>query len=177
MNISDVLGEVRTGARLDYFPTFKFHVEIGGITEGTFTDCSGMEMRNDVKEYEEGGNNGFVHVLPGRTKYSHITLKRGFLLTNDIYNWYREIEDCLRQGKPLTFRQVSIILHSTGFEGEIRWNLNNAFPVKWTGPNLKTDEAAVATESLEFAHHGLWVQSGKKAKYSSLAETLLKKLF
>ncbi len=62
---------------------------------------------------------------------------------------------CVRLGKPVKFRPVSIILTSTGHSGEIRWNLNNAFPIKWTGPTLKTDEAAVATESLEFAHHGI----------------------
>jgi phage tail-like protein len=150
----------RTGARLDLFPTFKFHVEIGSITEGTFTDCSGLEMSTQYKEYEEGGNNSFVHVFPGRTKYSHVTLKRGFLLSNDIFMWYREMEECLRQGKPVKFRQVSIILNSTDFQGIMRWNLNDAFPVKWTGPGLRTNEAAVATESLEFAHHGISVQSG-----------------
>jgi phage tail-like protein len=148
----------RTGARLEYFPTFKFHVELGSVTEGAFTDCSGLEMSTEVKEYEEGGNNGFVHKFPGRTRYSHVTLKRGFLLSNEIFLWYREMEDCLRQGKAVPFRQVSIILVSTGFGGQMRWNLNNAFPVKWTGPNLKTDETAVATESLEFAHHGISVQ-------------------
>jgi len=37
----------------------------------------------------------------------------------------------------------------------MRWTLNDAFPVKWVGPTFKSGEAAVAIESLEFAHHGI----------------------
>jgi phage tail-like protein len=36
-----------------------------------------------------------------------------------------------------------------------RWTLDKAFPVKWVGPSFKSDEAAVAIESLELAHHGI----------------------
>jgi phage tail-like protein len=149
-------GSTLTGARLDLFPTFKFHVEIGSIIKAAFIECTGLEMSTDVKEYEEGGTNGFVHVFPGRTKYSHVTLKRGFIMTNEIFLWYKQMEDCLRQGKALEFQQVSIILWSPnlGFP-EMRWDLDRAFPVKWVGPSLKTDEAAVAVETLELAHHGI----------------------
>jgi phage tail-like protein len=153
---SNLIGSVLTGAKIDLFPTFRFQVEIGSIIKAAFTECSGLEMSTEVKEYEEGGTNGFVHVFPGRTRYSHVTLKRGFIMTNELYIWYKQMEDCLRQGKPLQLQQVSIILWSPnlGFP-EMRWNLDRAFPVKWVGPNLKTDEAAVAVEILELAHHGI----------------------
>jgi phage tail-like protein len=36
-----------------------------------------------------------------------------------------------------------------------RWNLQRAFPSKWTGPDLKSDKGAVAVETLEITHEGL----------------------
>ncbi len=149
----------KTAQRVDPFPTFKFHVAVGDITEAAFTDCSGLEMSTEVFEYVEGGLNEYVHKMPVRTKVSNVTLKRGFTTSNELFAWYREMEDALRQGKGFTFRQVTITLRSTVTqEGLMRWTLDRAFPVKWVGPNFKTDEAAVAIETLEFAHHGIRVQ-------------------
>ena len=37
------------------------------------------------------------------------------------------------------------------------WNLLSVVPVRWTGPSLSTESAKVATETLEFAHHGFTV--------------------
>jgi phage tail-like protein len=36
-----------------------------------------------------------------------------------------------------------------------RWSFQEAFPVKWMGPELKADGSTVAIESLELAHHGV----------------------
>ena len=149
----------KTAQRVDPFPTFKFHVEIGDITEAAFTECSGLVMSTEVFEYVEGGLNEYVHKMPVRTKVSNVTLKRGFTTSNELYDWYREMEDALRQGKGFSFRQVTITLRSTvNQESLSRWTLDRAFPVKWEGPSFKTDEAAVAIETLEFAHHGIKVQ-------------------
>jgi phage tail-like protein len=146
----------KTGKRFDPFPTFKFHVQVGDITEAAFSDCSGLEMSTEVFTYAEGGLNEYVHQFPGRTKYSNITLKRGFATSNEIYKWYKEMESKLLGGESFDFRQVTIILYSSVIPGKsMRWILNKAFPVKWVGPVFKADEAAVAVETLEFAHHGI----------------------
>jgi phage tail-like protein len=34
-------------------------------------------------------------------------------------------------------------------------DFDRAFPVKWTGPSLKSSDSAVAIESIELAHHGI----------------------
>lgn len=152
-------GSTKTAQRMDPFPTFKFHVEVGDITEAAFTECSGLEMSTDVFEYIEGGLNEYVHKFPVRTKVSNVTLKRGLTTSNELYDWYREMENALRQGKAFSFRQVTITLRTTVNQEEVmRWTLDKAFPVKWVGPAFKTSEAAVAIETLEFAHHGISVQ-------------------
>jgi phage tail-like protein len=35
-----------------------------------------------------------------------------------------------------------------------RWSFQNAYPVKWVGPELKADGSAVAIETIELAHNG-----------------------
>ena len=152
--------DTSTGQRVDPFPTFKYYVEVGGlITEAAFTECSGLEMATDVFEYQEGGLNEYVHKFPGRTKVSNITLKRGFATSNELYKWYKDMETKLRTGEKFDFRQVTIVLYSSVEQNKsVRWTLDKAFPVKWVGPAFKSDEAAVAIESLEFAHHGIKVQ-------------------
>ena len=152
-------GSTKTAQRVDPFATFKFHVAVGNITEAAFTECSGLEMSTEVFKYIEGGNNEYIHKFPVRTDVSNVTLKRGFATSNELFNWYREMEDALKQGKAVSFRQVTITLRKTVNQKEImRWTLDKAFPVKWVGPAFKTNEAAVAIETLEFAHHGIKIQ-------------------
>jgi hypothetical protein len=35
------------------------------------------------------------------------------------------------------------------------WDFKEAFPYKWTGPELRSDSSNVAIESVELAHRGL----------------------
>ena len=154
--------DTQTARRVDPFPTFKFYVELNDITEAAFTECSGLEMSTEVFEYQEGGLNEYAHKFPGRTKFSNITLKRGFATSNELFKWYKELEEKLLTGRPFDFREVTIILYSSSEQGKhTRWILNKAFPVKWVGPAFKVDEAAVAIETLEFAHHGIKADTGK----------------
>jgi len=149
-------GGTKTAQRVDPFATCKFHVEIGDIKEAAFSECSGLEIATDVFEYQEGGLNEYSHKLPGRTKLSNVTLKRGFATSNELYNWYLEMEQDLLTGKSITRKQVTITLYSTAKQEELMsWTLDDAFPVKWVGPVFKAGEAAVAIETLEFAHHGI----------------------
>lgn len=167
----------KTGRIIDPFATFKFHVEIGSITEAAFTECSGLEMSTEVFEYQEGGENEFVHKFPGRTKVSNITLKHGFTTSNELFTWYKEMESCLQKGKKFNFRSVTITLYSSAEMGVLmRWTLDRAFPVKWVGPSFKSDEAAVAVESIEFAHHGIRTESESNRGGPSLLARVLNAL-
>lgn len=151
-----VNGGTRTAQRIDPFATYKFTVEVEGIKEAEFTDCSGLEVTTDVFEYQEGGLNQYSHKLPGRTKYSNITLKRGFATSNKMYLWYKDMADKLLAGSKFSGKKVTITLSSSSVPDEkMVWTLNNAFPVKWVAPTFKSGEAAISIETLEFAHHGI----------------------
>lgn len=136
---------------------FRFWVQIEGVQVAGFSECNGLSIETEVFEYAEGGNNLFTHKLPVRTKYGNVTLKRGIDPGQDLFRWYVESMD----GVPNKRKNVSIFVYSPKGGNPVKqWDLIAAFPVKWTGPDLKTDAGATAVETLEFAHHGLNVTSG-----------------
>jgi len=128
----------------------RFYVKIDGMTTAVFTEMSGLQVETVVTEYEEGGNNGFVHRLPGRTKVGNLTLKRGVVASNEFFNWYSEI----LQGK-LKYRHVDVLVFDSEGRELAKWSFANAFPVKWVGPQLAADGKNAAIETLELAHEGL----------------------
>lgn len=138
-------------ARQDPAPGFKFKVELGGIIEAHFTECSGLSAERTVMQYEEGGVNDRVHILPGRIKYSNIVLKHGITASKALWEWYKQ---GLRDGKVKQIENMSILLFDSTGEQVKRWNIRDAYPVKWAGPDFNTANSQVAVETLEIAHHG-----------------------
>lgn len=128
---------------------FRFGVEIKGSAVGWFTECSGLSVERDVLPHKEGGLNAYVHQLPGRVSYPKVTLKRG-IADPELWDWFQKGLYDLKVER----RAVSIVLYSGDKETVKRWELKDAFPTKWIGPDLKADGNQVAIESLELAHHG-----------------------
>ena len=137
----------------------RFWIQIDGIEIAGFSECSGLNFETEVFEYAEGGLNTYTHKLPVRTKYSNLVLKRGMDLGQDLYRWYTSTI-----GGNMTRKNVSIILYGPkGGDPVKQWDFQGAYPVKWSGPDLRTDAGAVAVETLEIAHHGLIVSHSAPA--------------
>jgi phage tail-like protein len=130
--------------------TSQFWVEIQGITQAYFKECSGMQIATETEKIKEGGLNNYVHMLPTRATQSNVTLKRGIMVSDDIYAWY---SDVLKN--KIERRTVTIYIYSNSglAEGKplVTWTLLNALPVKYVAPSFKADESAVAVDSVEFA--------------------------
>ena len=145
-----------TGERPDAYATSIFKVLIGGDDVGSFKECSGPAVEMDVYEYEEGGNNAFVHKLPGRIKVGNITLKRGVCRSGYLWDW---CQAALRAVAHETWdfepKNVTVELLDSQGNSVRQWKFEHAYPVKWSAPTFKADEDAVAVEELELAHEGL----------------------
>ena len=63
--------------RTDPLMAFRFIARIDGDAQGGFSEVSGLQVELDVLELQEGGENAFVHKLPGRAKHGYLTLRRG----------------------------------------------------------------------------------------------------
>jgi phage tail-like protein len=131
-------------------PVCRFYVEIGAEKQGVFTEVSGLQAEMDVMTYEEGGNNDFVHRLPGRTKMGNLTLKRGMTNSNAFFKWFAQIA----RGH-IKRTNLSVVLYDVSGKELLRWTFVNAYPVKWTGPQFTADGSGTAIETLELAHDGL----------------------
>lgn len=136
--------------RKDPFRSFNFVVEILGIKQAGFTDCTGFGATTEPTEINEGGLNEFSRKLPGRTKQNNITLKWGMTDSRVLYEWYRGV----MQGEIIR-RNGSIVVFDLEGSEVARWNFHHAWPTKWEGPAFSAKANEVAIETLELAHHGL----------------------
>ena len=53
-----------------------FSVSIDSIDLGAFSTCDGLSVEVQTEDREEGGQNGFVHKLPVRVKYTNVKFTR-----------------------------------------------------------------------------------------------------
>jgi len=140
-----------TGGRHDPFPSFNFAVEISGLTVAGFSEASGLQAEIEVQEYREGGVNGYIHKRAGAARYpSNLILKRGIGDTAELWSWYCKV----LQGD-IERKSLAVVLMDSAGAEKRRWTFQNAYPVKWAGPDFKAQSSEMAIESLELAHEGL----------------------
>ncbi len=142
------------GLRKDPLLAYRFLVEIRGLIVGGFEEVSGLEASIEVEELLEGGENQLVHRLPKGLKHGNLVLKRG-LVTEGLWSWFEQTIEALNFRKALPVRTVHIIILDLKGEEAFRLACEQAYPVKWSGPELKAKEASVAVESLELVYHHL----------------------
>jgi phage tail-like protein len=129
----------------DPYKAFRFKVEIQGIQQAAFMECSSIGSHLEVVEYREGADPINVRKLPGKASYPDITLKWGMTDNQDLYKWHLAAV----KGN-LTRQSGSVVqLDDTGNE-TTRWNFFNAWPSKWDGPayNAKGNDLAINTLTL-----------------------------
>jgi len=123
---------------------FRFVVAIDGVSVGAFTECTLPSIELDVETVKEGGLNTHVHQLVGPRKPARITLKNGVGVTTHLMNLYQEI-----MSGQFGRLHVTVTLLSPSFVPVMVLDIQDACPVKWTGPRLKTDDNTVAIQTLE----------------------------
>lgn len=131
--------------RKQAIPAFRFVVEIDGENQAAFTEITLPTIEWETEEIKEGGLNTFTHVLPGRRKSARLTLKNG-VGKSSILQWYMDSMSEQIKRKPITIT----LLDSEQNTVQV-WELKDAYPVKWTGPQLKSDANTIAIQSIEFA--------------------------
>jgi phage tail-like protein len=131
----------------------RFEVKVDGVDIGSFTGCEGLGAEYEVFEYMEGGENGYVHRLPGRLKFTPVKLtrpvdERSGSSSGGLAAWFSQLKDQVE-------RKTASITAVDARGGQIaQWNLVGVYPSRWTGPSLSSDGNNVPKESIELAHHG-----------------------
>jgi phage tail-like protein len=124
--------------------SFRFVVEVDAIPLGAFTECTLPTLELETEQIKEGGLNTYVHQLPGHRKASKVVLKNGVGIATEIMAWYLKT----MRGE-FARRSVTITLLSPRLLPIMVWSIEDAYPNKWTGPNLKSDDNTVAIQALE----------------------------
>lgn len=142
------------------YGAFNYIVALGGAqgdgSEGSviggFSDVSGLGVEVSYSEYRNGNEKvNTVRKIPNTHKVDDITLKRGLVGSDDLFQWIKTVRD----GTPDP-RQVTITLMDEARQAVATWTLFNAQPKKWTGPTLAAKGGGeVAMEELSLVHQGI----------------------
>lgn len=138
-----------TGARVDPYAAFSFRVEIDGMFRGGFTDVGGLDTTIEVTEYSEGGDRTSKK-LPGKVKYSNITLKYGLTDDTFLYQWLLDAAN-----GTIARKSGSIVVLDLQGNEKVRWNFREAWPTAWKGAALSAKSNEYAIEELDLAHEGV----------------------
>lgn len=137
-------------ARPDPYASYRFNVELDSLIVGGFSEVTGLERELQTEEYDEGGVDRFTHSLPDRMTHPNLTLKRGLTDSEAFWSWIQQVKFGVIERK----NGRVLMLNSTG-EVVWGWEFREAYPVKWTGPELRADDSSVAFETVELTHRGL----------------------
>jgi phage tail-like protein len=118
---------------------------------GAFMSATGFGAELEVLAYPEGGQNDFVHQLPVRHSWGRITLSRGIARDASLWAWY----EAGLTGSLGARRDGAIMLQNHAGQLAMLWTFRAGLAAKWTGPELRAQDSALAIESLEIAHQGL----------------------
>jgi phage tail-like protein len=124
---------------------FRFVVEVANQKLAVFTECTLPAIEWEIEEVKEGGVNTYTHQVPGRRKAVKITFKNG-VGKSELLDWYLKAMSGAFARKPVT-----VMLLDAQRAPVVTWRIENAFPSKWSGPDLKADSNTVAIQSLELA--------------------------
>ena len=134
---------------------FHYAIEVQGVVTGYFTECSGIGSEHEIIEHKIVDEKGreLIQKIPGRLKWENVTFKRGITENMDIWDWREtvvqgQVDDARRNG--------SIVMFNQSLKEVARWNFENAWPLKVSGPSMKADSNEFGIEELVLTHEGLY---------------------
>jgi phage tail-like protein len=141
-------GDPTTGGR--------FILEVDGVEIGTFREVRGLELTVDVELYTEGGQNQYVHKLPGTLHWPNLVFSRGMVESDALFTWVSNSagENFAANGNKVVRSTGAVTAVSYTGERLRAWEFDQVFAVRWTGPDFHVDSKEQLVEQLEVAHNG-----------------------
>jgi phage tail-like protein len=134
----------------DPLVSFHFAVDIQGVVQGFFTECSGLGSETEIVEHKVVKDGvEVVMKIPGRLKWENIVLKRGITSNMDVWTWRKQVETGDVAGAR---RDGSIVMFDQTLSEVARWNFIRGWPSKVTGPSVKSDSNEIGIEEMTITH-------------------------
>ncbi len=133
---------------------FNFMLELEGALAGYFTECSGIGSEHEIVEHKVVDKQGheMVRKLPGRLKWTDISLKRGITSDLKIWEWR---DQCVKGTVKDARKNITITMLSRDYQPVAVWHFANAWPSKVTGPSFKSDSNEFGVEEVVIVHEGI----------------------
>lgn len=133
------------------FKKYNYKVLLDNSEEAGFSEVSSPDITSDPVEYREGNMTGkTAGKQPGILKYGNVTLKRGVTDSQVFVAWMKDVQD----GKAPR-KTVVITLMDDEMNEAASWQLEKAWPTKYTGTDLNATSNEAAIESLELVTEGI----------------------
>ncbi|HKU52532.1 MAG TPA: phage tail protein [Nitrospira sp.] len=126
---------------------FSFSLDVQGTLQGYFTEIGGLGSETEIVEHKVVDPQGrdLIQKIPGRLKFTDVTLKRGVTSLKDIWDWRKMVEDGNIVGAR---KNATITMYDQSLNAVARWNLTNAWPTKVSGPSIQSDSNAFGVEEV-----------------------------
>lgn len=138
------------------YASVRFMVVVDQINYAAFTECRLPSLDVEMSDIREGGQNTYTHRLPTRVNTGTVTLRHGIMRGDALIKWYFQV---LTGDIASATRQVTVEMYDPMGTVVMSWNFRNAYPIKWSGPTLKSGESQILIQELEFVHHGFSVET------------------
>ena len=135
------------------FPVgFYFSLSIGDENDVDFQEVSGISKELSVEEVASGGENRFKYRLPTISSSKNLVLKRALIPTgSSLLQW---CQDCIDGGlmNPIQTKTIMVNLLNKKGDVSVKWTFFNAYPVKYSVSDLKSQESEILMETVELAY-------------------------
>jgi phage tail-like protein len=139
------------------WPLPKFYFSVTGLNGEAavpFQEVTGLSSETTPIEYRHGDSRSFYPIkMPGLGKVGNVTMRKGiFAKDTKLFDWFNSI-------KLNTIKRCTIVIKLLDEAGNpaMVWTLKNAFPIKVTGTDLKSQGNEVAVESIDIAFETLTI--------------------
>ena len=137
---------------LDHVGHYNFCVQIQAVQAGYFKGVDGINCESEGIEFQDG-DDLTLRKRPGRSKFGDVTLKKGYIVTADLQDWWKNARD-----GQYDRRDISVILNDNAGNEIRRWNLYGCWPKQWKvnafdgkGNDVVTEEVTFVVEEMEIA--------------------------
>ncbi len=139
-----------TDQRNDPLASFNFILQIDKVRVG-FSEIGGLATETDIIEYREGNEDITVRKIPGKKKFTNISLKRGYTPHGkELWQWRKSVLD----GKTER-RGGTITLQDEAKKAALVWRFSDGWPSKWAGPAFNAKNNEIAIEEMEICVESL----------------------
>lgn len=123
----------------------------GAVIAGRFTSVSGLSMEVDYEVYNEGGLN-YPRFFMKENKPQVLVLEQGVVTTVDSVSLLMAM---CATGMSIPLAGAVILMDSFG-KPQRTWTIAGAYLQKYVGPELNSNEPALAVSRIELIYNGCY---------------------